>query len=266
MATTAAGLALYKRGGSGGSPHDEEGEIVSVSDADAGAAKEDDADTVPKETQTWKESSGRTEGRDGYVFGDLTRGVVRGVFGRKATPSELEEEAEAEAAGDSQYGQIQTMVDQMVRLFRARGYSGTINLSQNVAYFSETCSVRVDPPDVPPWERDGASANVAAAASDAALVQSGKAGRVFCTLLNRLQRRAAAWQALSHDAGLDPSLTAAAQIGFAVPVIKLGWGVSVSLTVTTSSLLRWAEYSILLPPLEAKANDSNEPKPVAPLA
>ena len=41
--------------------------------------------------------------------------------------------------------------------------------------------------------------------------------------------------------GLDPNLTSSAQIGFALPVIKLGWGVSVSLPVSTSTLLRWAE-------------------------
>ena len=48
-------------------------------------------------------------------------------------------------------------------------------------------------------------------------------------------------QALSGVEGLDPSLTQSASIGFAVPVVKLGWGVSVSLTVSASSLLRWSE-------------------------
>ena len=41
---------------------------------------------------------------------------------------------------------------------------------------------------------------------------------------------------------LDPSLTSSAHIGFALPVIKIGWGVSVSLTVSTSSLLRYAKF------------------------
>ena len=58
-----------------------------------------------------------------------------------------------------------------------------------------------------------------------------------------MPRRASAWQAMSGLEGVDPSLTSSAHIGFALPVIKIGWGVSVSLTVTTSSLLRFATHA-----------------------
>ena len=76
---------------------------------------------------------------------------------------------------------------------------------------------------------------VDADASVAAIAKEGQAGLVFTTLLARLERRAKSWQAMSNDAGLDPMLTQAAQIGFQVPIVKLGWGVSVSLTVSASS-------------------------------
>ena len=83
---------------------------------------------------------------------------------------------------------------------------------------------------------------VDADASVAAIAKEGQAGLGFTTLLARLERRAKSWQAMSNDAGLDPMLTQAAQIGFQVPIVKLGWGVSVSLTVSASRLLRWAEH------------------------
>ena len=47
--------------------------------------------------RTWKESAGRTSGRDGYVFGDLSRGVIVRVFGQN------EADAAAEAQGDAQH-------------------------------------------------------------------------------------------------------------------------------------------------------------------
>merc|ERR1711869_193600 len=101
------------------------------------------------EQRTRKESSGRQWGGDKYVFGDLTRGVVVKVFGKKA------EEAEIEAAGDAQYSQVQRLVREAVRLYRARGYVGSVNFSHTVAHFTESVSMRVDgpPPSATmPWE------------------------------------------------------------------------------------------------------------------
>lgn len=74
-----------------------------------------------------------------------------------------------------------------------------------------------------------------------------RAGRVFETLLNRLERRAQKWaaaeEALEGMEDLDPDLAASAQIGFAMPVIKLGWGVGVSLSIKQSTLLRFAKVA-----------------------
>ena len=74
-----------------------------------------------------------------------------------------------------------------------------------------------------------------------------------CRQLARLERRAESWQAFSGVEAIDPMITQAAQIGFAIPIIRLGWGVSVSLTVSASSLLRWAEHeAAMTAKLEAK--------------
>lgn len=220
--------------------------------------------------QTWKESAGRSEGRDGYVFGDLSRGVIARYFGK----GDRTDDAAAEAAGDAQHTQVQRLVREAVVLFRARGYCGSINMGQTVAYFNESVSVRVDGPgagEALPWEKapsvgectadvlaaavaeeaialalddaDYAAVKQRDASSVAAIAKSsGQAGYVFATLLARLERRAKSWRALAGDEKLDPSLTQSAQIGFAIPIVKLGWGVSVSLTVSASSLLRWAEH------------------------
>ena len=226
-----------------------------------------DAPTAKREGRSWKESSGRVSGRDGYVFGDLSRGAIVRVFG-KAEGGATDDVA-AEAEGDARHTQVQRLVREAVRLYRARGYDGSVNMSHTVAYFNESVSVKVDGPaagESAPWEKpykseeeaEELAANMTNAAISSALneepvvhaseaaaaqiAKEGHAGLVFNTLLARLERRAQSWQALSGVEGLDPMLTQSAQIGFAIPVIKLGWGVSVSLTVSASSLRRWAEH------------------------
>ena len=56
--------------------------------------KEDGAEKA----RTWKESAGRKEGRDGYVFGDISRGVAARLF--KGTPP-IEAEEDAQPVGIS---------------------------------------------------------------------------------------------------------------------------------------------------------------------
>ena len=61
--------------------------------------------------KTWRESAGRDYGRDGYVFGDLSRGVIVRVFGRGGAT----DDAAAEAAGDAQHTQVQRLTREAVR-------------------------------------------------------------------------------------------------------------------------------------------------------
>ena len=82
--------------------------------------------------------------------------------------------------------------------------------------------------------------------------KEGQAGLVFTTLLARLERRASSWAALSGMEKLDPMLTQSAHVGFALPVIKVGWGVSISLTVSASSLRRWQEHEAAIAVAEAE--------------
>jgi hypothetical protein len=226
--------------GPGAEALEEKTEDAKGTEADANAAmadgKAEDAPTA--NAKSWRESAGRENGPDGYVFGDLTRGVVVRLRGG---PKTTEEQA-AEAEADQQYSHVQVLVRDAVRIFRARGYTGTINMSQNVAYFTESCSVRVDGPKLADALACVSDVLSAEEASNT-MGEHGRAGKVFATLLARLERRACAWQALAGGEDLDPMLTSSAHIGFALPVIKLGWGVSVSLTVTTSSLLRYAAHS-----------------------
>lgn len=76
------------------------------------------------------------------------------------------------------------------------------------------------------------------------LTEHSKAGRVFATLISRLERRAHNWEAISGMESIDPVLSASATIGFKVPFISVGWGLSISLTITHSSLLRWAQRQL----------------------
>lgn len=221
----------------------------------------DESDMVmvdrPK-SKSWKDSSGRLEGKDGYVFGDLTRGVCVKIWGKT--------DAETEAAGDAQNTQVQKLLREAVKVYRARGYTGTISLSHTVAYFNESVSCAVKPltGDLAPWEVTSQDAEEEEASDDGStdkIADEGKAGLVFATLLARLERRAQSWAAYSRMDGVDPNISQSAQIGFALPVVKLGWGVSVSLTVSTSSLLRWAEHEAALEAAAAEeAKEATEAK------
>lgn len=246
-AVASVGAALYY--GRGRSKADDEEEAD-----EAEGVLVEAKDAVPP-AKTWRQSSGRMDGPDSYVFGDLTRGVVRYARGSSwataATEAEVKEEKRLEAVADEQYTHVQVLVKEALRLYRARGYNGTINMSQNVAYFTESTSVTVAPPagGIPPWAAADKFDATAAFASDS------RAGRVFATLLSRLERRARSWEAMSGVEGLDPNLTSSAHIGFAVPVIKIGWGVSISLTVSASSLLRWSAYAAAEGAAAAEAED-----------
>ena len=256
---------------------DDEQEPVLV-ERDDGAEETEESKVI---NQSWKESAGRDDGRDGYVFGDVTRGVIMKMFGKK-TAAEEREEARIEAAADEQYTHVQRLIKEAIGVYRARGYQGTISVSQSVAYFSESASISVTGPKESelPWDKADTGKRSSDEALTAMAAESSRAGRVFSTLLARLERRAASWQAMSGTESLDPSLTSSAQIGahrplapspplviphcgvgrgclagadtsaepvvsgdatgFRVPVLAVGWGVSISLTVTTSSLLRWS--------------------------
>ena len=250
-AITAAGAAYaYARPSADTSAAEAEAKDDGEANNDAEPAEEaavaaDDESEKPKprtwRESTWRESAGRSSGGEGYCFGDLTRGVVVRMWGGSKP---TEEEAAIEAAGDEQYTHVQMLVRDAVRIFRARGYTGTINMSHTVAHFTESCMLRVEGPKdgVAPWESATAGCD-AASRADSAMDEHGRSGAVFNTLLMRLERRARSWHVMSGDEGLDPSLTSSAHVGFALPVIKIGWGVSVSLTVTTSSLLRYAKYA-----------------------
>ena len=84
-----------------------------------------DAPTEEKESQrTWKESARRTEGRDGYVFGDVTRGVVARVWGTgKETVDEAAEAAKIEADADEKHSHIQLLIREAV--VRAQAHQPT---------------------------------------------------------------------------------------------------------------------------------------------
>jgi len=166
-----------------------------------------------KEDDTWKKSSHRDSGPSGYVFGDVTRGIYH-YFS-----------PEIDESDDPSYSRLQSLLHEAVCIYKHRKYIGTITLSHTVGYFTETCSVHITKED----HNDDNSDEIVSAR------------RIFDTLLLRLERRAEGWD--NYLANINPSLTTTAQIGFRAPVINVGWGISVSLTITKSSLLHWKRSS-----------------------
>ena len=180
----------YLLGGRGGADEADE------ADTPAPLEDEEEAD-LTAEAATWKASSGRTHGPESYVFGDISRGIYTRVFGE--SPAHDEEAAEEKAT------QVQRLVRDAVLIYRARGYAGAITMTHTVGYFTETCTARV-----PAAPADGSSGGLLGGifsrrAAPASIGGEGsKAGRVFDTLISRLERRAQKWREAEEElAGVE---------------------------------------------------------------
>ena len=185
----------------------------------AEATKEEIEKEQSTSVVTWKESANRDEGPTGYVFGDITRGVV-GLFTTQTGKTETD--------GDLSYSQLQMLIYQAIHIYKMRGYIGSISMSHSVGYFTESCTV-----DVEKCSEHNVKHHKLNVAS--------KASHLFFTLVQRLEKRAEGWDNYIDGVDLNPSLTTSAQIGFKAPIISIGWGVSISLTITKKSLLNWMD-------------------------
>mmetsp|Transcript_19774 Transcript_19774/g.45435 ORF Transcript_19774/g.45435 Transcript_19774/m.45435 type:complete len:267 (-) Transcript_19774:209-1009(-) len=127
------------------------------------------------------------------------------------------------------------MIRDAVAVYRSRAYTGSITISHKVGIFTETCSLSVRNDVAAALPEDGA-------ANGALPADNPKLGRALAALLARLERRAVSWDSMDSGCmqGLDPLLSTSASFGFAVPLIKVGWGFTISLSITKTSLLRWA--------------------------
>jgi len=138
--------------------------------------------------------------------------------------------------GEEQSSQAAQMIKDAVALYKHRGYTGTIAISHKVGIFTETCSLGVRGDDV--HKPAAVAENEADAPAGTVSWADSTASRAFDGLLARLERRAIGWD--TFDSDVDPVLGASASVGLNLPVIKLGWGFTISLSITKSSLLRWA--------------------------
>jgi hypothetical protein len=201
--------------------------------------------------------------------------MTRGIYSRLTAgyaSSDPKQAERIEVDAEEKATQVQRLVRDAVILFRSRGYEGNIAMTHTVGYFTESCRVAVTALKEEPEQRSRL-AGLWGRTPPKPTMKPGdgtRAGRVFETLLHRLERRAEKWAAAEDELqgmeDLDPDLSASAQIGFAMPVIKLGWGVGVSLSIKQSSLLRWAKQrevqTKLLKASETEAEDE-EPARIA---
>ncbi|KAH8072914.1 hypothetical protein JL720_11001 [Aureococcus anophagefferens] len=121
--------------------------------------------------------------------------------------------------------------------------------------------------DVAPGE-PGAGDDPETAVADAAWLEAGeeRVARLLRSLVARMERRAIAW---SHVPNVpDPMLGSQGAVGLTLPFIKFAYSVSIALSVSRSSLLRWMEHSArgpaeapaLAPPPQADEPPSPEPE------
>jgi len=249
----AVGAWWYRRGPGEGEGEDQEQQAGAEENNEDGA---EGAKEQPKEGKEQpKESKGdyeegalisKPKKSDGYVFGDVWSRRWFSSADDFDAGAELETQLAAKAEPvDERFDKVERLVRDAVVLYRARGYNGTISISQRVGVFTESASVSISESDAPT-----AASNVdapAGEADDTKRKANAKAGRVFHTLFSRLERRAIVWQRLSGVEGLDPMLSESAQIGFAMPVVNVGWGVSVTFSVKRSTLVTWLERAAAEP-------------------
>lgn len=263
--------------------------------------------------RSWKQAARRESGVDGYQFGDLTRWMFarkgepeEGSVASTSTPPVADLDSDDEARGNAvaddegsvaykeasgakealaggpvcsdredggeadreKYTVVQRLVHDAVAVYKARGYAGTISVSSTIAFFNESVSVRLDGSG---WQ----DRPLSDADEVRALDLDSRVGRLFTRLLQRLEHRASSWATASVDDDFDVLLGASASLGLAVPIIRIGWGVSISLAATKRTLLRWAgrdgatpHRSLLARPREGEvgAEDEDHISELDPLA
>ena len=111
-----------------------------------------------------------------------------------------------------------------LEMYACRDYEGNISMSQSIGYLTESCSVEV---------KNNTTKKLQI------LSENQDIGKIFQTLIYRLERRADGLSQLCTEFDLNPNLSTSAHVGFKAPIINVGWGVSVTLTITYSSLIQW---------------------------
>ena len=175
----------------------------------------------PDTSITWKNSSGRSDGNDGYVFGDVSRTLYQRYWNQSARPMTDKENEEHAST-------LQTLMKEAIALFKRRRYDGTITINQTIGYFSESMTVTIDDMENP---ED---------CNEILLECNKNIAGIFSALVHRLTSRAKAWNIES----INPKLTSSVQLGFRAPLINVGWAVSLTFTISRSSLLRWEKLHI----------------------
>lgn len=129
---------------------------------------------------------------------------------------------ENKANDDIRKVKFDSLVFQAISLYKENAYEGTICMSHTVGSFTETCSVAVNDDTNAEVMRDE-QRNIAFS-------------KIFEKLVHRLEQRAFSWTYVNET--IDPVLSTSAQFGLRTPIINIGWGMSISLSITTSSLLK----------------------------
>jgi len=173
-----------------------------------------------------------------------------------------------DGAAPSDHGWLQRTFSRCAGLYRARGYAGNITVSGQLGFVTESIGVKF------PLEEAAQSFSKSHGPSDKAADGSAPSGggedggaslddggeeavghsvsrwletgdarvaRLLRGLVHRLEQRALAWE---HVPGVsDPTLGCQGALGIHLPVVQIGWSVTIQLIVYKSTLLRWMEWS-----------------------
>ena len=161
------------------------------------------------------------------------------------------------------HGWLQRTFARTVGLYKLRGYGGSISVSVQLGFVAESISAHIAPGE------PGRGDDPVAAISDSTWLESGeeRVARLLRSLVARMERRAIAW---SHVPNVpDPMLGSQGAVGLTLPFIKFAYSVSIALTVSRSSLLRWIEIAACAPQLRdlvarAATPDQDDHMPLRP--
>lgn len=158
--------------------------------------------------------------------------------------------AAAEAA-DAQGGKwMRDTFARIVRVYRCRGYSGNVSIGGQFGIYGERIAKFIQEHEVPP---PSAQRIISAALSegsgpvkDPAMMDSlrletehSRMAKLLRSLISRMETRAAQWQEVPDAVDADPEIGSDGTLGVTLPIVNIGWSITVSLSVSASALVRW---------------------------
>ena len=137
----------------------------------------------------------------------------------------------------------------VIKLYRARGYTGNVSVSGQFGIYGEKLSKwitesQTEKPSVDRYLHVVSGGSGASKVDDGIVdslrieTEDSRTARLIRTLIRRMEKRASEWKTEGYE-DINPEIGSEGTLGLTIPVINVGWTITVSLTVNAKALLHW---------------------------